>query len=191
MCIYESQYPVDLQLFCFIVSQIDNIKQVSGKSIYSLLGRHIDRVAPFLVSRYYTQPGLLGETCRLMGMSVATFISMTRQQTYPQLFGSCDAKVLQSIARVLEVPVSALYLQESPQILAYVFQLQGPGQTRKAIEFIERMVAADLPGSVTVTIQDLLKSSQVQTLAEIIIELGHAHKAHAVRPLLCYRLFAR
>ncbi|KAG6891314.1 hypothetical protein C0992_009195 [Termitomyces sp. T32_za158] len=182
------------QSLCFLLAQldnqnpvlkgsayikIDNIKQASGKSIYSLLGHHIDRVAPFLVSRYYTQPGLLGEACRLMGMSIATFISMTRQQTYPQLFGSCDAKVLQGIARVLEVPVSALYLQEAPQILAHVFQLQGPGQTRKAIEFIERMVAADLPGNITVTIQDLLKSSQVQTLAEIIIDLGHAHKAHA------------
>ncbi|KNZ76453.1 Serine/threonine-protein kinase atr [Termitomyces sp. J132] len=182
------------QSLCFLIAQlgsqnpvlkgsaymkIDNIKQVTGKSVYSLLGRHIDRVAPFLVTRYYTQPGLLTETCRLMGMSAATFISMTRQQTYPQLFGSCDTKVLQSIARVLEVPVSALYLQEAPQILAHVFQLQGPGQTKKAIEFIERMVATDLPGSVTVTIQDLLKSSQVQTLAEIIIELGHAHKTNA------------
>ncbi|KAG6832347.1 hypothetical protein H0H87_001811 [Tephrocybe sp. NHM501043] len=179
---------------CFLIAQLDNqnpvlkgsaymkidaLKHMTGKSVYSLLGRYIDRVAPFLVSRYYTQPGLLTETCRLMGMSPATFISITRQQTYPQLFGNCDLKVLQSIARVLEVPISALCLQEAPHVLAYVFQLPGSGQTQKAIEFIEKIVATDLPGSVTVTIQDLMKSSQVQILAEIVIELGHNRKSAA------------
>ncbi|KAG6866120.1 hypothetical protein C0991_008428 [Blastosporella zonata] len=93
------------------------------------------------------------------------------------LFGKCDAKVLQSIARVLEVPISGLCLQEAPHVLAHVFQLKESKQTQMAIEFIERVVATDLPGGVTVTIQDLMKSSQVQILAEIIVELGDQTKS--------------
>ncbi|KAG6812100.1 hypothetical protein H0H92_004400 [Tricholoma furcatifolium] len=182
------------QALCFLIAQLDNpnpvlkgsayikidaIKQATGKSIYSLLGRHVERVAPYLVSRYYTQPDLLTESCRIMGMSTATFVAMTRQHTFPYLFANCDTKVLQGIARLLEVPVSTLYFQEAPQILAHVFQMQGPGQTNKAVEFIEKTMASDLSGGIKVTIQDLLKSSQVQILAEIIIELGNPHKAPA------------
>ncbi|KAG6850185.1 hypothetical protein H0H93_016613, partial [Arthromyces matolae] len=159
-------------------NKIDAIKQSSGKSLFSTLGRHLSRVALFLLSRTYTEPTLLTETCRLMAMSPATFVSMTAQLTYPQLFGNGDEKALRSIARILDVSVSALYVQEAPLILAYAFQLQGPGQTAKAIEFVEKIVATDLQGDVKVTLQDLLKSCQVQILAEIIINLGQPEKAN-------------
>ncbi|KAF8076761.1 hypothetical protein FPV67DRAFT_1472577 [Lyophyllum atratum] len=182
------------QVLCFLIAQlgnqnpvlkgsaymkIDAVKQTTNKTIYSLLGRHVDRVAPFLVSRYCTQPGLLTETCRLMAMSTATFISMTRHQTYPELFGNCELKVLQRISRELEVPVSGLYLPEAPQILAHVFQLPGPGQTKKALDFIEKIVASNLSEGTTISIRDLVKSCQVQVLAELVVDMGYAYKADA------------
>lgn len=182
------------QVLCFLIAQlgnqnpvlkgsaymkIDAVKQTTNKTIYSLLGRHVDRVAPFLVSRYCTQPGLLTEMCRLMGMSTATFISMTRHQTYPGLFGNCELKVLQRISRELEVPVSGLYLPEAPQILAHVFRLPGLGQTRKALDFIEKIVASNLSEGTSISIQELVKSCQVQVLAELVVDMGYEHKADA------------
>ncbi|KAG5648746.1 hypothetical protein DXG03_000093 [Asterophora parasitica] len=171
-------------LTCFY-SKIDAMKQTTTKSVYSLLGHHVERVAPFLVTRYCAQPGLLTETCRLMGMSTATFISMTRLQTYPQLFGSCDKKVLTRISYELassnevEAQLSRLYLPEAPQILAYVFKMQGPGQTRKALEFIESIVSGDLPANESISIRELVKSCQVQVLAELVIEMGDPLKLKA------------
>ncbi|KAF5387623.1 hypothetical protein D9615_000714 [Tricholomella constricta] len=182
------------QVLCFLIAQLGNrnpvvkgcaymkivaVKQATNKTVYNLLGRYVDRVAPFLVTRYCTQPGLLAETCRLMGMSTATFISMTRHQTYPQLFGNCDIKVLTRIAQDLEVPISGLYLPEAPQILAHVFKLPGPGQTKKALEFIEKIVSDQLPPNETISIQELVKSCQVQMLAELVVEMGYQHKAEA------------
>ncbi|KAG6868123.1 hypothetical protein C0993_007327 [Termitomyces sp. T159_Od127] len=147
------------------------------ESIFDRLYRLFDAVKIPVKESLIISVGQVGKSpeMEVVGQSLCFLLAQLDNQN-PVLKGSAYMK---SIARVLEVPVSALYLQEAPQILAHVFQLQGPGQTRKAVEFIERMVAADLPGSITVTIQDLLKSSQVQTLAEIIIELGNAHKAHA------------
>ncbi|RDB19974.1 Serine/threonine-protein kinase atr [Hypsizygus marmoreus] len=179
------------QVLCFLIPQlgnqnpvikgsafmkIDALRQFAGKSIYSLLGQHIDKVAPFLVSRSCSQPGLIHEACRLMGMSTLTFISMTRLATYPKLFGSCELKVLQQIASDLEVSVSALYLQESAQILAHVFQLQGPGQTQRALDFIEKIVNGNLAAGSTITTQQLIRSCTVPLLAELVVEMGYKHK---------------
>ncbi|KAG5654241.1 hypothetical protein H0H81_005928 [Sphagnurus paluster] len=187
------------QVLCFLIAQlgsqnpvikglayikIDAVKQAANKTVYSLLGRHIDRVAPFLVSRYFTQPGLLTETCRLMGMSTATFISMTRHQTYPRLFATCDIKVLQAISRDLEVPVSGLYLPEAPQILAHIFRLPGDEETKKALEFIERIISEHLPNGKKITVRELVKSSQVQVLAELVVDMGYEHKAEAAEVAL-------
>lgn len=143
----------------------------------------MDRVAPFLVSRFCTQPAVITETCRLMSMSMATFISMTRPKTYPQLFANCEHKVLQRIAKELEVPIHGLYFPDSAQILAYVFQLQAPGQTQKALKFIGDMVANNLEEGTVVTSKQLVKMCLVPLLAELVVETGHSHKAANVSTL--------
>lgn len=123
-----------------------------------------------------------------MAMSTATFISMTRPKTYPQLFASCELKVLQRIARELEVPLSGLYFPDSPQILAHVFQMSGPGQTKKALEFIENMVAGNLTEGASITIQQLVKMCLVPLLAELVVVMGFMDKTDIVSPLVFFGL---
>jgi serine/threonine-protein kinase ATR len=138
-------------------------------------------IAPFLVSRICSQPSLLAESCRFLCVSPSDFLTANLPRTLPYLFGHCDRKVLETIARDLSKKVSMLFLNHSHEILAYVFQLSATGQTAKALAFILQILN-DAADNVTIDAQSVVKSCVVPLLAELVIVMGdeNAERAEVV-----------
>jgi len=111
-------------------------------------------------------------------MSPTDFISVSLPRTLPYLFAHCERKVLETIAKDLSKKLSALFLSFSHEILAYIFQLPGPGQTQKALTFILR-VLIDAADNVTIDVQSVVKSCVVPLLAELVIVMGDENSERA------------
>ena len=152
------------------------------RSTYALVSPYLHLIAPFLVSRICSQPSLLTESCRFLCISPTDFLSVNLPRTLPYLFGQCDHKVLETIGRELSKKVSTLFLNYSHEILAYVFQLSGTGQTSKSIDFILQ-VLNDATDNVTIDTKNVVKSCAVPLLAELVIVMGdeNAERAEVVR----------
>lgn len=120
-----------------------------------------------------THPGLLVECCLLMALNPTAFIERTLPFTLPQLYGNCEAKVLQKIAKDLGIQSSALFLESSAIILAHIFRLQGPGQTNKALAFVVKILI-DEKGKEGIAInpQHIVLSCIVSLTAELVIGMG-------------------
>ena len=112
-------------------------------------------------------------------MSTATFISLTGQKTYPQLFANADLKVLQRISNELEVSILGLFARDSAQILAHIFQLPNPGQTQKGLDFINQIAALEVKTDPPDVLK-LVKMCLVSLLGELVAEMGYQHKTTIV-----------
>lgn len=150
--------------------QLLNVIKFHNKSPYILLSPYLDKIAPLLVSRMCTQPELLQETCRLISVAPAEFVTINLRRTLPHLFGNCELKVLEMIARDLSKMPSTLFLDYSPNILAHIFRLE-TSQTNKALAFVAK-VLSDAADRGSINIANVVKSSGLPLLAELVVGMG-------------------
>ena len=61
-------------------------------SSYAPILPYMDHIAPFIVTRFSSQPDLLGEACRVMSIFPIDFIEITLPRTLAELFASCYQK---------------------------------------------------------------------------------------------------
>ncbi|KAA1466566.1 hypothetical protein DENSPDRAFT_811680 [Dentipellis sp. KUC8613] len=151
--------------------QLLSLAKHHKKSPYGLALPYMDKIAPFLIQRWHSQPAMLMEACRFFKMSTSDFISYHLPRTLPGLFASCDLKVLEKIAKDLETQPSLLFLRHSEDVLAHVYLLSTPAKTTQALTFIVNVVA-DATGGGTVDITNLLRSCIVPLLAKLVNVLG-------------------
>jgi serine/threonine-protein kinase ATR len=127
-----------------------------------------------------TQPELLQETCRLISISPAEFVTINLRRTLPHLFGNCELKVLEMIARDLSKIPSTLFLEFSPDILAHIFRME-TSQTNKALAFVAK-VLSDAADHESINMATVVKSSGLPLLAELVVGMGdEGAKAETVR----------
>lgn len=131
----------------------------------------MDKVAPYLVARWHSQPTLLSEACRFISVPPVDYISSTLPRTLPHLFANCEQKALEKISNDLQSKLSNLFLQRSHEILAHIFLLENDHSTNKAIDFILRVLnqAAE---SAAIGIHSVIKSCVVPLLAILVNSLG-------------------
>ncbi|KZT05577.1 uncharacterized protein LAESUDRAFT_655532 [Laetiporus sulphureus 93-53] len=150
--------------------QLQTLAKHHNKTLYNVVSPYMDQVAPYLVSRLYTQPNLLVETCRLFAVSPVDFLSITLHRTMPQLFATRNVKVLDTISRELDESTSQLFMKHSHHILAYVFRLPAPGETNKALSFILDMLRTSAQRDIDIT--SVIRSCIVPLLAELVVVMG-------------------
>ncbi|KZT29389.1 hypothetical protein NEOLEDRAFT_1056118 [Neolentinus lepideus HHB14362 ss-1] len=150
--------------------QLLSLTQLKKRTPYSLISPYLGQIAPFLVSRILTEPTLLNESCRFMSISPTDFISTNLPRILPQLFATCNSKVLERIGRDLGKKPSNLFLNHSHDILAHIF-LEDDFKTKAALDFIVNVLrkAAE---SATIDIQSVVKSCLIPLLADLIIVMG-------------------
>lgn len=121
---------------------------------------------------------MLIEACHFLSVATSDFISATLHHTLPSLFASCDIKVLEQVAHSTSTKVSSLFLNNSHDILAYIFLLKGPAQTNKALSFILTLLrkAAD---NENIDVQSVVKSCLVPLLAQLVIGMGDENPERA------------
>jgi serine/threonine-protein kinase ATR len=146
---------------------------------YALVSPYMHEVAPFVVSRMCTHPGLLRETCSFLSKDPADLISVTLPRTLPQLFATCELRVLREIAKDLGTKLSYLFLNHSHQILAHLFLLQGPGQTNRALSFVIKHLVEDTGHNGKIDTHSIIHSCLVPLLVELVIVMGSEDKEQA------------
>ena len=129
----------------------------------------MDQIAPFIITRFSSEPDLLGEACRVMSIAPIDFIGITLPRTLPELFASCDQRVLELIAKELSTKASSLLLKHSHGILAHIF-LSNQATTTKALNFVIKILT-DATSS-DIDIQSVVKSCVVPLLAELVVVMG-------------------
>ena len=61
----------------------------------------MDQIAPFIITRFSSQPDLLGEACRVMSIAPIDFIGITLPRTLPELFATFhNFELVSMISRV-------------------------------------------------------------------------------------------
>lgn len=132
----------------------------------------MDQIAPFIIMHLNGQPTLLLEFCRFLSVAPLDFVSITLNRTLPQVFASCDPRILQAISRETEEKPASLFLKHAPEILAYAFRQQAPGQTHKVLTFI-MSVLQEAAGDANIDVATVVGSCIVPLLAELVVALGN------------------
>ncbi|KZT71549.1 hypothetical protein DAEQUDRAFT_111495 [Daedalea quercina L-15889] len=153
-------------------TQLRGLANLHKKTPYALVSPYMTQVAPFLLSKLVMQPTLLLESCRFLSVKPESFISATLRFTLPQLFGTCNVKALETIARETKERISQLFLQYSHQILAFAFRLQGPGASNKVLNFIINLLKESSQSDLELDLSSLVGSCKIPLLAELITVLG-------------------
>ncbi|KAG1768696.1 hypothetical protein EDD22DRAFT_1041450 [Suillus occidentalis] len=159
-------------------TQLLEIAKAQMKSPYTLVSPYLSQVAIFVVSRKCTNPALIIETCRFLSVHPTDFISVTLSKTLPFLFANSEAKVIEEISEDVGQTISTLFMAHSHQILAHVYQQQGPAQTTGSLTFIWNIISrgAELD---TLSIQGMVQSCVVALLADLVVVLGHENEERA------------
>ncbi|KAH9938115.1 uncharacterized protein B0H18DRAFT_1080892 [Fomitopsis serialis] len=153
-------------------TQLRRLASLHKKTPYALVSPYMVQVAPFILSKLCTQPMLLAESCRFLSLRSDGFVSATLHHTLPQLFGTCNVKALEAVARETRERISQLFLQYSHQILAYAFRLQGPGASNKVLNFIVTLLREASQQALELDLSSLVGSCKIPLLAELITVLG-------------------
>ena len=121
---------------------------------------------------------ILTEACHFLSIIPPDFISATLHYTLPPLFASCDSKVLEQVAKHVNIKVSHLFLKRSADILAYIFLLKESTHTDRALTFILQLLrtAAD---NASIDMQSIVKSCLVPLLAQLVIAMGDKSREKA------------
>jgi serine/threonine-protein kinase ATR len=146
---------------------------------YALISPYMHEIAPFVVARMCTHPGLLKEICNFLSKEPADLISVTLPRTLPSLFANCELRVLQEIAKDLGTKLSYLFLNHPHQILAHVFLLHSSKQTERALSFIVKYLVQDTGQNGTIDTHSIIHSCLVPLLVELVIVMGSEDKAQA------------
>ncbi|KAF7302261.1 hypothetical protein MIND_00793200 [Mycena indigotica] len=165
--------------------QLLAIAEHHNKTIYALSLPHFHEIAPFLVLRLYSQPGLLVEACRLLNTRPQDFIEINLARTLPYVFAHCDDRAMQEVAQILHKKPSVVLLRHTPEILAHIFLLPGQGQTEKSLACLLK-VLRDSANKTEIDLHSVVKSSIVQLLALLVVVLGDEdpRKADCALPAL-------
>ena len=125
-----------------------------------------------------TRMSILTEACHFLSITPPDFISATLHYTLPPLFATCDSKVLEQVAKHVNIKVSHLFLKRSADILAYIFLLKESTHTDRALTFILQLLrtAAD---NVSIDMQSIVKSCLVPLLAQLVIAMGDKSREKA------------
>jgi serine/threonine-protein kinase ATR len=108
------------------------------------------------------------------------FISVTLSKTLPFLFANSEAKVIEEISEDVGQSISSLFMAHSHQILAHVYQQQGPAQTTGSLTFIRNIISkGSEPKRANFTIQNMVQSCVVALLADLVVVLGHENEERA------------
>jgi serine/threonine-protein kinase ATR len=108
------------------------------------------------------------------------FISVTLSKTLPFLFANSEAKVIEEISEDVGETISSLFMTHSHQILAHVFQQQGPAQTTGSLTFIRNIISRGAePKRDTLSIKGMVQSCVVALLADLVVILGHENEERA------------
>lgn len=158
--------------------QLLEIAKAQMKSPYTLVSPYLSQVATFVVSRKCTNPALILETCRFLSVHPTDFISVTLSRTLPFLFANSEAKVLEEISEDVGQTISTLFMDHSHQILAHVYQQQGPAQTTGSLTFIWNIICRGAEHS-TLSLQGMVQSCVVALLADLVVVLGHENEERA------------
>ncbi|KIK96405.1 hypothetical protein PAXRUDRAFT_310274 [Paxillus rubicundulus Ve08.2h10] len=157
------------------LGQLSELTKRYNKGPYALLLPYLHKIAPFIVSRKCTNPDLFAETCRFVSVYPTDFLAVTLSKTLPPLFADREARVLEDISGELGKKSSILFFNQAPRILAHILQLQGPGQTNQALDFILKVVVAEAnedSENSTIDIAAIVKSCLLPLLAELVVMLG-------------------
>ncbi|KAH9948812.1 hypothetical protein B0H21DRAFT_777700 [Amylocystis lapponica] len=158
--------------------QLQGLARHHKRTTYRLVLPYLDQIAPFLVTRLCTQPTLLVECCRFIIITPSDFIRFTLPRTLPQLFASCDAKVLEAVTVQTGEKPHALFIKESHTILAYALLLPKPGQTNKVLNFV-LSILKQAAGDAPIEISSVVRSCIVPLLTELVIAMGEDEPAEA------------
>ncbi|KAL6309800.1 hypothetical protein BKA93DRAFT_723405 [Sparassis latifolia] len=150
--------------------QLQSLAKYHRKTPYNLLSPYMDSIAPFLVSRICTQRSMLVEACQFISVSYKDFVGLTLNRTLPQIFANCELRVVEEVAKETDMEPQKLLLAHCPEILAYAFRLQGPGQSQKALGFILGLLRE--AGGDAIDIGSVVRSYIVPLLAELVVVLG-------------------
>ncbi|KAF7432763.1 serine/threonine-protein kinase M1 [Pleurotus ostreatus] len=141
------------------------------RSPYNLVQPSMNMVAPFLVMRMVTQPGLLAETCRLISVNPTDFISTTLPRTLPQVFANSEARVLEKICQEVQMDSTQLFMKYAHDILAHVFLLPSQLATQQGLNFVKGVMNSGRNANST-PIHRIITSCLVPLLAELVVSLG-------------------
>lgn len=168
--------------------QILSIAKHCHMAPYKLIHPYQDQIAPFIIKRLPTQPDLLAEACHVMSIAPADFITITLPRTLPEVFASCDQRVLDAITKAVSTKASTLLLKHCHGILAHIFLLPSQAATTKALKFVIK-VLTDATSS-AIDIQSVVKSCVVPLLAELVVVMGDENHevAQQVRTCIIFRL---
>lgn len=158
--------------------QLSNLAKQHKKPPYALVLPFFPCIAPYVVLRKCTKPLLLTETCQFLSVRPRDFLSVTLSWTLPFIFANCEQRVLGEISAELEKSSASLFLGHTHDILSFVFRLQGPGETKKALDFIMNVVS---PESATVDMKSIVGSCLVPLLSDLVVVLGSPNEEQAVR----------
>ncbi|EIW76220.1 hypothetical protein CONPUDRAFT_158248 [Coniophora puteana RWD-64-598 SS2] len=150
------------------------VAKARNTTSYSLFSPYLSRIAPYIVSRICMKPTMIIETSRFLMIRHQDFLNLTLPFTLPQLFASCDFRAIEQVADEVGIKQSKLFLDHSHIVLANVFQLQGPGQPAKSLNFIVNALMKDsAPNSkASIDVQSITQICIVPLLAELVIFLG-------------------
>ncbi|KAI0776189.1 hypothetical protein BD413DRAFT_469293 [Trametes elegans] len=154
------------------VLQLHALVKYHKKSPYNLTSPYLDRIAPFIVKRLKTHPHGVQEFCRFLSMSQRDFVELTLKHTLPRLFAESDLRGLEAVAAEAGSTLAMLVLENAHYILAYVFMLQGIGQTNKTLQFILNVLRAAASDGSSLHMSTLIASCAMMLLTEIVICMG-------------------
>lgn len=97
--------------------------------------------------------------------------------TLPFIFATCESKILDEISAELERIPAALFIEHAHDVLAFVLRLTGPGETKKALSFIVKVVA---PENTVVDIKSIIVSCLAPLLTELVVVLGDEKEEHVI-----------
>lgn len=121
------------------------------------------------------QPNALLETCRFLSLSPRDFLSVTLPSTLPHLFGSRNLPALNAVQRELGRPLSSLFLNNSAEVLAHVFLLEGTRNTDKSLEFILNTLS-EAANNAVIGVSNVVKSCIMPLLGNLVVAMGDQDK---------------
>ena len=167
--------------------QLRGLSNFYKKTPYVLVDPFLPQLAPFLVSRIVSQPTLLSETCRFLGVKPDGFIYPTLEYTLPQLFATYNDKAIKAVIDQGGRNIVSLFMEHAHHILAYAFRLQAPGQTHKVLNFTVGLLKDLSQSNLELDVSSLVASCRIQLFTELVIALGDEDPdlADYVRLLWC------
>lgn len=152
--------------------QLRGLANFYKKTPYALVDPFLPQLAPFLMSKLASQPTLMSETCRFLGLKPDGFIYATLDYTLPQLFATYNDKAIKAVIDQGGINIVSLFMEHAHRILAYAFRLQAPGQTHKVLNFTVGLLKDLSQSNLELDVSRLVASCRTQLFTELVIALG-------------------